>query len=57
MNQEVVFVKIGELKKLIENADDDGEVWMQVYDERKWVDCVASIDDNGILAIQEKQDS
>ena len=47
------MMKIGELKKLIENADDDGEVWMQVADERQWVDCVASIDDNGTLAIQE----
>jgi len=48
-------MKIGELKELIENADDNGEVWMQVADGRHWVDCIASIDDNGVLAIEEKE--
>lgn len=45
-------MNIGQLKKIIENADDKKEVWIQASNGQ-WVDCVASIDDDGILAIQE----
>ena len=37
-----------------ENADDEKEVWVQASNGQ-WVDCVASIDDNGILAIHEQE--
>jgi len=47
-------MKIKDLKKIIENADDEKEVWVQASNGQ-WVDCVASIDDNGILAIHEQE--
>ena len=40
---------IKELKELIKDADENGEVWIQVVDERRFADCTASIDDNGVL--------
>ena len=46
-------MKIGELKKLLEKApNENADVLMQVMDERQWVDCTASLDDAGTLAIQ-----
>lgn len=49
-------MKIKELKKLIEEApNDNADVLMQVMDDRQWVDCIASLDDAGTLAIEEKQ--
>ena len=42
-------MNIGELKTLIEDADDSGEVWIQVADTRRYASCKASIDDNGTL--------
>ena len=48
-------MKVKELKELLEKAyNNDADVLMQVYDDRQWVDCVASIDDSGTIAIEEK---
>jgi len=48
-------MKVKDLKKLLEKAyNDDADVLMQVMDERQWVDCDASIDDSGQIAIEEK---
>jgi len=51
-------MKIKDLKKLLEKApNDNADVLMHVMDERQWVDCVASLDDAGTLAIEKKQPS
>lgn len=42
-------MNVGQLKELIKDADENGEVWIQVHDERRFADCTASIDDNGTL--------
>jgi len=42
-------MKIGELKTLLEDVSDDGEVWIQVADTRRYASCKASVDDNGTL--------
>jgi len=47
-------MNIGYLKRLIENADDNGEVWIQVMDTRRYASCKASVDDNGTLAFTDE---
>ena len=42
-------MKIGELKTLLEDVSDDGEVLIQVADTRRYASCKASVDDNGTL--------
>ena len=46
---------IKDLKELIEHADDDGEVWIQVMDDRRYAECNASIDDNGTLVFTDAE--
>lgn len=49
-------MNIGELKRKIENANDKGEVLIQVADSRRYASCKASIDDNGTLALLDEMD-
>jgi len=46
-------MNIGELKTLIEDVDDSGEVWIQVADIRRYSSCKAFVDDNGTLVLME----
>ena len=47
-------MKIGELKTLIEDVPDDGDVWIQVADTRRYASCRASVDDNGTLVFMDE---
>ena len=47
-------MNIGELKTLIEDVPEDGEVWIQVADRRRFASCRASVDDNGTLVLMDE---